>query len=125
MMKTYKDLEIYQESLHLFYRIHALSLRLPKYELYELGSQIRRSSESVNSNIVEGYGRRFYKSDFIRFLIIAHSSGLETLTHIDKLKHLYPMFGEDYNELYYAYDKLNAKIFKFIQYVKTSWKTRA
>ena len=31
---------------------------LPKFEMYEEGSQIRRSSKAVASNIVEGFGRR-------------------------------------------------------------------
>ncbi len=53
-MKSYKDLEIYSMSLYLFYKTHQISLKLPKYELYELGSQIRRSADSVPTNIVEG-----------------------------------------------------------------------
>jgi len=44
-----------------------MSLTLPRFELYETGSQIRRSSKSIRSNIVEGYGRRRYKFDYIRF----------------------------------------------------------
>jgi len=68
-MKSYTDLDIYQISLSLFFKVHPSSLLLPKYELYELGSQLRRSSDSVVSNIVEGYGRKRYKADFIRFLV--------------------------------------------------------
>ncbi|MCX6171922.1 MAG: four helix bundle protein [Flavobacterium sp.] len=49
-----------------------MSLLLPKYELYELGSQLRRSSDSIVTNIVEGYGRKRYKSDFIKFLVYSH-----------------------------------------------------
>ena len=52
-MKSYEDLDIYKMSLSLFYEVHPASLLLPKYELYELGSQLRRSSDSVNSNIVD------------------------------------------------------------------------
>lgn len=58
--------------------IHYLSLILPKYELYEQGSQIRRSSKSVKDNIVVGYGRKKHKNDFIRFLVYAQSSCDET-----------------------------------------------
>ncbi len=61
-MKSYRDLEIYQESKRLAIEVHKLSLTLPKFELYEEGSQIRRSSKSVTSSIVEGYGRRLYKA---------------------------------------------------------------
>ncbi|MBW1744074.1 MAG: four helix bundle protein, partial [Deltaproteobacteria bacterium] len=44
-MKNYKDLEIYSLSYDLAVKLHKLSLKLPKYELYEEGSQIRRSSK--------------------------------------------------------------------------------
>mgnify|MGYP000140218792 CR=1 FL=1 len=85
-MKSHEDLDIYKISLVLFYKIHKASLQLPKYELYELGSQIRRSADSVNSNIVEGYGRKRYKADFIKFLVYSHSSCLETKAHLLKIK---------------------------------------
>ncbi len=65
-MKSYRDLDIYNESRKLAVEIHKLSLGLPKLELYEEGSQVRRSSKSVTSNIVEGYGRRRYKADYIK-----------------------------------------------------------
>ena len=50
-MKSYKDLEIYNLSYELAIKIHKMSLRLPKYELYEEGSQIRRSSKGITSCI--------------------------------------------------------------------------
>ena len=52
-MNSYKDLDIYKISLNLFYEVHPVTLLLPKYELYELGSQLRRSSDSVVSVIVD------------------------------------------------------------------------
>lgn len=38
---------------------------LPKFEMYEEGSQIRRSSKAVVSNIVEGFGRKRYQADYV------------------------------------------------------------
>jgi hypothetical protein len=35
MANSYKELEIFHISLALFYKVHTLSLKLPKYELYE------------------------------------------------------------------------------------------
>ena len=67
-MSSYKDLKIYTLGLELFYQAHVAFLKLPKYEMYELGSQLRRSADSVATNIVEGYGRKRYKADFIKFL---------------------------------------------------------
>ena len=55
-MKNYKDLEIYQLSYELAIKVHKMSLKLPKYEIFEEGSQLRRSSKGITSTIVEGYG---------------------------------------------------------------------
>lgn len=81
----YKDMEIYKMAHELAIEVHKMSLELPKYELYEEGSQVRRASKAININIVEGFGRRRYKQEFIRFLIYAFSSCLETTEHLQIL----------------------------------------
>jgi len=58
---------------------------LPDFERYETASQIRRSSKSVKSNIVEGYGRRRYVKEYLHFLIYAQASNDETLDHLETL----------------------------------------
>lgn len=51
--KSYKSLEIYQLAQKLAVEIHRMSLTdLPKFEMYEEGGQIRRSSKSIVSNIL-------------------------------------------------------------------------
>lgn len=122
-MSSYQDLDIYKISLALFYEVHPASLLLPKYEMYELGSQIRRSSDSVNSNIVEGYGRNRYKADFIKFLVYSHSSCLETKGHLIKINRLYKDLIPEIDRFITDYDNLGAKIFNFIKYVESNWKT--
>ena len=112
-MKSYKDLDVYKIGLDLFYIVHPSTLKLPKHELYELGSQIRRSSDSIVSNIVEGYGRRRYKADFIKFLVYSHSSCLETIGHLEKIAKLYPNYFENMDELINNYEGLGGKIFNF------------
>ncbi len=47
-MKSLKNLEIYQLSFQLSVDIYFLSLKLPNSEKYEPGSQISRSSQSIN-----------------------------------------------------------------------------
>lgn len=119
--KSYKDLEIYTASLELFFGIHSLSLQLPRHELYELGSQLRRSSDSIVSNIVEGYGRRRYKADFIRFLVFSHSSCLETINHIHKISILYHDLKPNFEPYFEKYELLGGKIFNFIKYIEQNW----
>ena len=83
---NYKQLEIWQIAKELVIDIHKMTLeKLPKFEMYKEGSQIRRSSKSIKSNIVEGYGRRNYKQDFIKHLIIALASNDETIDHLETL----------------------------------------
>jgi four helix bundle protein len=120
-VKSYRDLEIYKRGLALFLETHAVSLKLPKYELYELGSQLRRSSDSVITNIVEGYGRKRYQADFIKFLVYAHSSNLETVNHLEKIIVLYPEHSDVVSKLIREYDGLGAQVYKFLLYVENNW----
>jgi four helix bundle protein len=84
-MKSYRDLDIYTESNALAIEIHKMTLSLPKFELYEEGGQIRRSSKSVTAMIVEGYGRSRYKADFIKYLVYSQAECDETILHLDFL----------------------------------------
>ena len=52
--QSYEDLGIYKIAKELAVEVHKMTLeKLPKFEMYEQGSQIRRSSKSVVSNISE------------------------------------------------------------------------
>jgi four helix bundle protein len=83
---SYKKLKIWQMAKDLSIDIHQMTMTaLPKHELYEEGSQIRRAIKSVRSNIVEGYGRRDYKREFLRYLVTAHASCDEALDHLEIL----------------------------------------
>jgi four helix bundle protein len=83
---SYRSQTIWQLARKNAIDVHKMTLtKLPKFELYETGSQIRRSSKSVCSNIVEGYGRRKYKGDYIKFIIYALSSNDETIDHLEIL----------------------------------------
>ena len=121
-MSSYRDREIYKVAFRLAIKVHHASLKLPSFELYEQGSQIRRSSKSVKDQITEGYGRRRYKSDFIKFLIYSHSSCDETTSQLEMIKMLYPNLPE-FSELLQEYEDLGRKINSFIQYVESNWKT--
>jgi len=122
MMKNYKDLEIYKLSYDLAIKIHKMSLELPKYEMYEEGSQIRRSSKAITSCIVEGYGRKKYKADFIKFLIYAHASCDETILHLNFIKDIHQLNKKEMKYFLDTYNELGSKINRFIQYVEKEWK---
>ena len=121
-MKSYKDVDIYKESKRLVVAVHKSSLSLPRFELYEQGSQIRRSSKAITTAIVEGYGRRRYKADFIRFLIYAQSACDETILHLDFLFETGSLKDITlFNQLKQEYEALSKSINKFIQWVEDNW----
>ena len=57
-IKSYEDLEVYQKLLQLHLDVHELTLSFPKFEMYELGSQLRRASSSIPANIAEGWNNK-------------------------------------------------------------------
>jgi four helix bundle protein len=121
-MKSYRDLEIYQESKRLAFEIHKMTMTLPKFEMYEEGGQIRRSSKSVTSMIVEGYGRGRYKADFIKYLVYSQSECDETIVHLDFLFETDSLKDKNkYDKLNGEYETLSKRINKFTQWVEENW----
>ena len=116
---SYKNLEIWQLARDVAIDIHRMTLNnLPKFEMYEEGIQIRKSSKSVRSTIVEGYGRRRYKQEFIKFLIYAIASNDETIDHLDTLYETESLKDEKlYQDLSERLDKLGRKLNLFIKAV--------
>lgn len=124
MAQSYKDLAIYVLAKESAVKIHKMTLdKLPKFEMYEEGSQIRRSSKSVVSNIVEGFGRRRYKNEFILYLTYAIASCDETKVHLEMLYETGSMKKDLFDELYPGYEELFAKLFNFRDAVIKSHRT--
>jgi four helix bundle protein len=82
----YRDLRVWQAARALSIEVHRMTLeKLPRFEMHEEAAQIRRSAKSVRSNIVEGFGRRRYRLEFIKFLVYAEASCDETTDHLETL----------------------------------------
>ncbi|HMI77758.1 MAG TPA: four helix bundle protein [Ferruginibacter sp.] len=112
---SYKNLEIWKLSREAVIEIHSMSLALPKFEQVEEAQQIRRSSKTVRSCIVEGYGRRRYKADYIKFLIYSLSSNDETIDHLETLFETESLKDEIlYNSLHEKLELLGKKLNNFI-----------
>jgi four helix bundle protein len=114
----YKKLEVYQLAHKLAVEVHGMSMQLPKHEMYEQGSQIRRSSKSVSAQIVEGYALRKNKNEFLQYLNRAFASATETVEHLDLL-HETKSLNDDqvYRDFHDRYDSLCRMLFRFIQSV--------
>ena len=119
---SYKNLEIWQESRQIVIDIHRMTIEtLPNFEMYEEGRQIRKSSKSVKSTIVEGYGRRKYKPDYIRFLIYAIASNDETIDHLETLYETESLKDRElYQNLHDSIEILGKKLNNFIKSVERS-----
>lgn len=111
---SYRDLDVFKLSRELAVQVHRMTLSdFPKFEMYETGSQIRRSSKSVVSNIVEGFGRRRYKNEFILFLTYSHASCDETQEHLAMLHETGSLKSDIFNKISPGYKELSSKLFNF------------
>ena len=119
--RSYKDLEIYRESFDLAMEMHELSLRFPKFETFEEGSQLRRSSKGIPACIAEGWGRRYYKNEFVKFLIYALASCDETKVHLDFIAGCKYITKEQHEGYIKRYETLGKKINRYMQYVEKSY----
>jgi four helix bundle protein len=123
---SYRNLEVWQIARELSISVHKMTLNeLPKFEMFEEGSQIRRSSKSVRSNIVEGYGRRKYTMDYIKHLTYAQASNDETIDHLETLYETESLKNEKlYSDLNQRLNTLGKKLNKFISVIESSTRNK-
>lgn len=95
VIKSYRDLIVWQRAAELAVAIYALTINFPLSERFGLTSQMQRSAVSIASNIAEGRHRTSRK-DFLRFLRIAYASGAELETQIFIAKQLNATRAYDY-----------------------------
>ncbi len=72
-MKSFKDLNTWQEGHILVLLIYKFTRLFPTDERFGLTSQMRRSAVSITSNISEGFGR-FSKKEKVQFYCYANAS---------------------------------------------------
>src|SRR5204863_5482781 len=72
-VRTFEDLEVYKAAREFRKAIYAINRRLPDFEKYDLGSQIRRAAVSLTNNIAEGHGR-YHFADQVRFFLGSRGS---------------------------------------------------
>ena len=120
---SYKKLEIWILANEIVLEIHEMTLSLPKFELYEEGSQIRKSSKNVKATIVEGYGRKIYKSEYLKFLVYSLASNDETKDHLENLYCTKLLLdGVFFNKKKKKIEKLGKKIRNYYHWVEENHK---
>lgn len=82
MIKSYRDLQVWQDAMALIEAVYVLTKDFPSDERFGLTTQLRRASVSVASNIAEGHARSSTR-DFLRFIAISAGSLAEVETQLE------------------------------------------
>ena len=80
---SFRDLDVYQESLALSLEIHEFAKSLPPEERFVLSDQMRRASRSVPANISEAWRKRRYRAAFIAKLSDSETEASEMQCWLD------------------------------------------
>jgi four helix bundle protein len=112
MIRSVKDLVVYQHSKDLYARIVVLTKEIPRDGLY-LSQQIARSANSIHANIAEGFGRS--KAEFCNYLTRALGSANETISHLEDVE--IARYAHT-TELQKEYDALGKQIYR----LREQWK---
>jgi four helix bundle protein len=80
--RTFEDLEVYKKAREFRKRMYTAARKLPDFEKYELGRQIRRAAVSLTNNIAEGHGRYHYL-DEIKFQLQSRGSLAELVDDLN------------------------------------------
>tara|TARA_R110000868_G_scaffold5985_8_gene34790 strand:+ start:20654 stop:21040 length:387 start_codon:yes stop_codon:yes gene_type:complete len=117
-MKSYIELDVWNEARSLVDQVYNLTKEFPKEELYRITSQIRRCSVSIPSNIAEGCGRQSAK-ETIHFLYISRGSLYELETQLYLSNDQQFVSNEDLKTILIQIEMCKKSINGFINYYKT------
>lgn len=98
MIKTFRDLLVWQKSMSLVTEVYKASASFSSDERFGLTSQLRRCVVSIPSNIAEGFGRDT-TNDYPRFLGIAKGSLYEAQSQIEIGRNLQCIEDSRFNTL--------------------------
>ena len=98
MLRSFQELEVWQEAHHLALETYRVTDKFPDRERYGIVSQVRRSVTSVPANIAEGFGRRTTK-ELLQFLVNANGSLEETRYFLILSRDLGYLSNEKFEEL--------------------------
>lgn len=76
-----EDLKVYKMLFKLSLQVYNITLEFPKFEMYELGSQLRRSSNSVPANVAEGFNNK-HTNIYLECISRSHGELRETIHHL-------------------------------------------
>ncbi len=114
----FEDLKVYQIAIKLSDQIRSVAFRLPESERYRLRDQLLRAAQSITANIAEGFGRRRYQNELIKFLTYSLGSCEEIQSHLNLIYHSKWIGPILYADLLKQYKNLSVRLLNFIQSIK-------
>jgi four helix bundle protein len=77
-----EDLKVYKKLFILALEVHDETMKFLKHEMYELGSQLRRSSNSPPANLAEGFDNK-HTNIYLEAISRAQGEIRETKHHLN------------------------------------------
>jgi four helix bundle protein len=114
LIRTHRDLDVYQRAFELAMRIFQETKSFPIEERYSLTDQIRKSSRSVCTNLAEAWRKRRYEASFVSKLSDAEAEAAETQVWTDFSVRCGYLKKEVGKELSDAYDNILGKVVSLI-----------
>jgi len=114
LIKTHRDLEVYQVSFNIAMQIFQKSKSFPIEERYSLTDQLRRSSRSVCANLAEAWRKRRYEASFISKLSDAEAEAAETQVWLEFAVQCGYLDSKIGQELLFSYENIIGKIISLI-----------
>jgi len=114
LIKTHRDLDVYQVSFDIAMQIFQKSKSFPLEERYSLTDQVRRSSRSVCANLAEAWRKRRYEASFVSKLSDAEAEAAETQVWIEFAVRCGYMETKTGEELLISYENIIGKIISMI-----------
>ncbi len=114
MAFRFENLEIWKMAIEYGEKIHNLTKKFPRPELFGLTPDLNRAGISISSNIAEGSGSDS-KIEFKRFLRIAVKSTFETVSQLSVAQRRKYVSAEEFRDAYRDAELLVKKTNSFIK----------
>jgi len=120
-IKSFQDLEVYRKLCDLHIEVCELTFTFPKYEMYILGSQLRRSSNSAPTNIAEGWNNK-HINIYLEGINRAQGEIRETIHHLTMAYRKKHLNKEKYEDMVNRYDECG-RMLKSLEKSLNAWKS--
>jgi four helix bundle protein len=108
VLRSFRDLDVYQMAREQARAIFRTSRSFPKEERYSMTDQIRRSSRAVNAIVAEAWARRRYSAAFSNKINEALGEAMETQACLDHALDCEYITVEQHGELDRMWQRIGA-----------------